>query len=358
MTNVINLGVCSIDSFKLRIELSSLKSYDKDLLEPLKTINSSGEIEKEWLRARKEYHLLDSYSFYASITENVRVDKNRFADCLTVLINSKQIGSRYFEGITKDTIKIAHKKIVELGILDCTLDDFFTYGFPTDIDFKKDHRLPLDEYKELLKVCKIMTTASSSNDKGFRPHKLGISWSKRESNKYLTNPFTKIYHKSTELINNSPEFTTQYLNGIDFSDVFRIETTVKNRSHLKRLKLDLKHFNLKEILSLTTEQKDSIIATAINSHLSPRNKVLTFKTQSQMTPTKRQQLNALLILTTELNYSIDRSIKLLLNGIENKTSKSLNKATLKQLYSDHIKGTNYDSKIAEIDSIFDSFGWS
>jgi hypothetical protein len=356
MTKIPNLGVCSIDSFKLRIELSSLKAYDKSLLDTLTTTNPDGEIEQEFKRRSKQYHL-DTYSFYASITENVRVDKNRFADCLTVLINSKQIGSRYFEGITKDTIKIAHKKIVELGILDCTLNDFLTFGFPTDIDFKKDYRLSLDEYKELLKVCKTMTKESSNRDKGCTVFDMGISWSVRASNKYLTNPYTKIYHKATELINNSNEFTTQYLNGIDFKDVFRIETTVKNRSHLKRLKLDLKHFNLKELLSLTTEQKDSIIATAINSHLGSRNKVLTFKTQSQMTPTKRQQLNALLILTTELNYSIDRAIKLLLNGIENKVSKSLNKATLNQLYSDHIKGTNYDAKTTQIESVFDSLGW-
>jgi len=356
MTKIPNLGSCSIDSFKLRIELSSLKAYDKTLLDTLTTTNPDGEIEHEFKRRSKQYYS-DSYSFYASITENVRVDKNRFADCLTVLINSKQIGSRYFEGITKETIKIAHKKILDLGILDCTLNDFLTYGFPTDIDFKKDHRLPLDEYKELLKVCKIMTKESSNRDKGCTPFDLGISWSVRQSNKYLTNPYTKIYHKATELINNSNEFTTQYLNGIDFSDVFRIETTVKNRTHLKRLKLNLKDFNLKELLSLTTEQKDSIISTAINSHLSPRNKVLAFKTQSQMTPTKRVQLNALLIFATELDYSRDKSIMLLSNGIKNKVSKSLTKATLKQLYSDHIKGTNYDAKTTQIESVFDSLGW-
>lgn len=357
MTKIPKLGRCSIDSFKLRIELSHLKDFDRSLLDTLFVSNSEGEIEKEFKRKSKQYHL-DTYSFYASITENVRIDRNRFADCLTVLINSKQIGTKYFDGITNDTIKTVHKKITELGILDCSLDDLLTFGFPTDIDFKKDYRLPLDEYKELLKVCKMMTKESSNRDKGCTVFDMGISWSVRASNKYLTNPYTKIYHKATELINNSNDFTTKYLTGIDFKNVFRIETTIKNRAHLKRLKIDLKHFNLKEILSLTTEQKDLIMATAINSHLSPRSRVLAFKTKSQMTPTKRQQLNALLIMTTELNYSIDRAIKTLLNGIENKVSKSLNKATLNQLYDDHIKNTNYDSKISEIESVFDSLGWN
>ena len=357
MTNVINLGVCSIDSFKLRIELSLLDTYDESLLDNLTVINPRGEIEDEYKRKAKQYKF-DGYSFYASISKSLRVSENRFSDCLIILINSKQTERKYFDGVTIDTIKIVHKKIIEAGIFKCDFDTFLNCSHPTDIDFKKDYRLPLSDYKELIKVCKIMTKDSSNRDKGYSPFNLGISWSVRESKKYLTNPYLKIYHKETELLDNSSEFASLYLSSIDFTNVFRIETTIKNRTHLKRLKLGLKDFNLKELLLLSSEQKDLIISNAVNTHLSSRNKVLTFKTQSQMTPTKRQQLNALLILTTELNYSIDRSIKLLLNGIENKTSKSLNKATLKQLYSDHIKGTNYDSKIAEIDSIFDSFGWS
>jgi len=356
MSNVINLGSCSIDSFKIRIELSHLKAFDKSLLDTLTTVNPNGEIEQEFKRRSKQY-FEDTYSFYASITENVRVDKNRFADCLTVLVNSKHLERRYFEGLTDNTIKIAFDKILELGILDCSLDTFLTFGYPTDIDFKKDYRLALDEYKEVLKVCKIMTKESNNRDKGLTPFDLGISWSVRQSNKYLTNPYTKIYHKETELKTQSIEFTDKHLNGIDFKDVFRIETTIKNRSHLKRLKLGFKDFNLKELLSLSTEQKNLIVSTAINSHLNPRNRVLAFQTQCNMTPTKRQQLNALLILTTELNYSIERAIKLLLNGIENKVSKSINKKTLNQLYSDHIKNTNYDAKTTKIDSVLDSFGW-
>jgi hypothetical protein len=354
--NLPNLGLSSIDSFKLRIELSQLKTYDKTLNDTLYVSTEDGTIEKEFKRKSKQYYL-DGYSFYASISEGVRVSQNRFADCLTVLINSKQLEHKYFEGVSNSNVKDIFDKIIDIGIFDCSYKTFLD-AHPTDIDFKKDYKLPLEDYLELIKVCGIMTPLSNSNDKGKRIHNKGISWSNRETSKYLTNPFTKIYHKETELRENSTDFTSLYLNSIDFKNVFRIETTVKNRTHLKRLKLNLNTFTLRELLSLSNTQKDSIIANAINSHLSPRNKSLTFKTQSKMTPTKRQQLNALLVLTTDLNYSLDRSINLLLNGIENKVSKSLNKKTLNQLYNDEIKGTDYEAKTSKIESIFDNLGWN
>ena len=109
-TNIPNLGQCSIDSFKLRIELSNLISYDNTLNESLVTLDAEtlSNIEREFKRQSKKY-FCDGFSVYASISENVRISKERFSDCLTLLINSKQIGSRYFDGITHKTFfSISH----------------------------------------------------------------------------------------------------------------------------------------------------------------------------------------------------------------------------------------------------------
>lgn len=356
MTNVINIGITSIDSLKIRIPIWQLNTYDLSLDDTLCTVNKTVGTEGEDFKKRSKEYQCKEYKFYVSINQ-VKTSLNQIEDCITLLLNSKQLQGHYFEGITLDNVKLIYDQVIELGILDCSLDTFLSSA-PTDIDFKKDHNsLDLDEYKELLGGVKAMTKHSSKSEKGYRSHKLGVEWSIRKTNKYLTNPYLKIYHKETELLTNSDDFTRAYLNGIDFKNLFRIETTVKNRKHLRSLNLGLKDYTFKDLLLLSTEKKDSIISNAINSQLDSRTRMTTFKTEQRMTPVNRINLNALLILTSELNWGIDRSVSTLINGIKNESSKSVNKATLYRLYNDHIKGTNYDFKTSKIDSILDSFGW-
>jgi len=104
-TNIDNLGVCSIDSLKLRLEIPNLISFDKSLLDHLTVGNAStGEVEQEFKRRSKKYQCKE-YSFYASYNENVRTSKDNFSHCITLLLNSKQIKGKYFRGLTIDTIK-------------------------------------------------------------------------------------------------------------------------------------------------------------------------------------------------------------------------------------------------------------
>lgn len=357
MTKIVKEGIPSVDSLQLRIELSRLKSFDKTLTNTILHVNEeTSEIEKKVKRKKNQYEF-DNFSFYASIVRNVRVSKTSQSDCIILLINAKQLGVHYFDGITKDTISIIFDKLIEHKIIDCSFDTFIFHSYPTDIDVKKDYRLPLDEWKEVKKVTETMTKPSNKSKAGCNVFETGIEWSKRTTTQYKTNPFLKIYHKETELKTKSIDFANRYLSDIDFTNVFRIEATIKDRAHLRQLNLGLKDFNLKELLSLTEEQLNSVISNSINAHLSPRTKSLAFKNKSKLTPTKQIYLMSLLALVNELNYTDDRAINYLLSNVENKTSKSLNKATLKQLYNDEIKGTDYDSKSTKIDNIFDSFGW-
>lgn len=365
-TNIPNLGECSIDSFKLRIELSSLISYDKTLNENLITLDAEtcSTIEREFKRQSKKY-FLDGFSIYASISEKVRVSNDRFADCLTVLINSKQLGSRYFEGITIDNLPVVFDMIKSVGILNCSYDVFIDSS-PTDVDFKKDYEVVFDEYKEVVSSCRIMTKTSTDRDIGCTPFtskdNYGISWSVRTTSKYLTNPYTKIYHKGLEFIKESEkggskDFKDKYLSSVDTSNVIRIETTIKNKKHLGSLKIGLVNFSLRELLSLTSEQKDQILSKAVNSHLLPRTNSLSFKTESKMTPSNRIYLNLLMGLVSDSNFTFKRALNLALNGIENDSSKSKNKKVLTRLYNDHLKGTDYEKKSSNVENILDGLGW-
>ena len=76
-----------------------------------------------------------------------------------------------------------------------------------------------------------------------------------------------------------------------------------------------------------------------------------------MTPQKRLLLNSILGYTTELNWSIAKVESLLLNGIENKVSKSRTKKLINELYNDYINNTDYDFKRSKVNSFFDEIGW-
>jgi len=355
-----NLGVCSIDSLKLRFEVPDLNTFDKSILDHLVIFNNTtGEVEDDYKRKSKKYQCKE-YSFHASYSENVRVTKTRYANCITVLINSKHTKADYFKGITLTTIKAVYDEVISLGIIDCSYETFLN-GAPTDIDFKKDWILEMDEYKELISACATMTKESSNRDKGCTPFReqtnYGIAWSTRQSNKYLTNPYLKIYHKGIELKHHSIDFYNEYLSTLDVKNVIRIETTVKNKKHLRSLNLNLKEFTLLELLSLTDEQKNSTIAKAVNSHLAPRTKALTFRSKKNMSPDTQIILQSILVMTTELNWSISQVENVLLANIDSKVSRSRKKAKINELYNDYIKGTDYDFKSNKINSFFDAIGW-
>ena len=359
MSKISNLGIPSIDSIKYRIPIKYLDGYDAELTDHFITINeSTGEIKGDFKTQSKEYKF-EGFSIYASIQKQVRISLTDYEDSLIIGLSSKVLQSRYFEGITNQNVGLVYTTIIDAGIMSCTLDMFLS-GTPTDVDFKKDYFLELEPYKDILSGCAKMTKPSSNRDKGCSVFKqkdnLGISWSVRTTNRAKTNPYLKIYHKGIELTFKSNNFRELYLKGVDVSDVIRIETTVKNKDHFKSLDLGLKDFTLGELLELDADAMNKIISTAVNCHLLPRSKVMQFKTDHTITPTNRIHLNSMLGFF-ELELSYDRVFSLMSNGIENKVSKSRFKRTLNDLYLTHVKGTNFDVKVSQIDSYYDSIGW-
>jgi hypothetical protein len=362
MTKIENLGIPSIDSLKLRFELSTLESYDKSIEDIRRDYNcTTQELEgEEFKKNSKSYKLgYKGFQFYASI-QNIIVRQNTAVPCLTILVNSKHLKERYFEGITIDNYHLIYNEVIKLGILKCNYDTFCN-GVGTDIDVKIDYQIALDEYKEMINALEIMTKQSSKSGKGCnaikKPNNYGIEWSKRITTQYKTNPFFKVYHKQIELEHHSAEFNNEYLKGIDIENTFRIEATIKNKEHLKRLDLGLNNYTIIEILSLPKEQLMKVISTAINSHLMPRSKATTFKGRGNLTPSNELLLDFIMIATNDLNWSFNRIENHVLRNDEDKNRKHRKKKLITQLYTDHIQGTNFDAKTTKIDSIFNTLGW-
>jgi hypothetical protein len=372
MTKIIKnqyLGVAKVDSLKIRIPLTSLIKYDESLeYHYLKVCEETGEIEKEFKDESKSYDI-EGVPLKVGIAKRVRTGKT-FEDYLYILINSKQVGQWYFKGLDLDTVCIIWQRLIDLNIIEIEWMDFLYYSIPTDIDIKIDYELPMDEYKEMLNGCFKMTKPSNNRDVGCTTFKkkgnVGISWSVRETSKYITSPYLKIYHKGLEMQYKSYEFYERHLSNYDLKDCFRIETTIKNRKHLrelnKSLKLGLKEYNLIELLRLMQEKNKhlakSIVQKAVNSHLLPRKKSFEmFKDKKKMTPADSIMFSSLLGFIEDCGWTYLQVEKLLLSRIENESSKSLNKKKLFGFYQDIIKDNNYEIKTKKVESIFDSWGW-
>ena len=376
MTKIIKnqyLGECKVDSLKIRIPLKALINYDKSLNdtyikvceetgEPL--LDSDGDI-KRFKDSCKVYDL-GCVPLRVGIAKQVRCGKN-YEDYLFILINSKHAHKNYLRGVDMETMFLIYRSLIELEIIEIEWLTFIEVAIPTDIDFKIDYDgLLFDEYKEMLNGCHKMTKTSSDRDKGATKFKdkgnVGISWSVRQTSKYKTNPYTKIYHKGLEMQNKSYEFYMMYLSNYDLTNRFRIETTVKNKEHLKslnkRLKLGFESYNLRELLTLSPEKKRSIIQYAINCHLYPRKKSLQIhKDKRRMTPADSIMYSSLLGFIQDCNWTYLQVEQLLLSRIENESSKSLNKKKLRGFYDDIVCSKNYDIKANKIESVFDSWGW-
>ena len=365
------LGVPKVDSLKVRIPLNALRKYHKSLDKTyIKVCPDTGDVELD-SDGEEIVHKDDLIRFWIDnvplrlgIAKNVVCGNTRM-DYLYILINSKHALSKYFKGVDKENLLRIYKVLMSKELIDIDWDVFLEVSIPTDIDIKIDYELKLDEYKEMLKGCKTMTRASTDRDKGYTPFtknkNLGVSWSVRQTSKYLTNPYLKIYHKGLEMQFNSTDFYNKHLSHYDIKNCFRIETTIKNRTHLKSLnkalKLDLYRFNLNELLDLSKDKLRSIMQSAVNCHLHPRKKSLVFKDKRKMTPSDCVMYSSLLGFIMDCKWTYLQVENLMLSRIENESSKSLTKKKLKGFYHDITRDENYTIKAQEIEQIYDSIGW-
>ena len=350
MTNISNLTQCSIDSLKIRIPLFLLDSYDNTISRNIiETVEDTGEIDNIYKKTRKEYEL-DCITLTANIFDFKGVTS------LYLLVNSKHLKSDYFKGLTPDTIKTIYALCIEANIMSCSYATFME-GFVTDIDFKKDFLCIVDEFQQMNRGLDTMTRQSNKRDKGSNlfPNAMGIEFSSR-SKASITNPFTKVYHKETELKYNSFEFADRYLQHIDYKDIIRIETTIKDKKHLNNTLGKQVNNNLDTVLNLSTTDKDKIMSNGFNRHLLPRTNHRVYD-NTGLSSRQLFDLQLLDLLINKNGYSFDKAIESLLSTQTNKNSKYKLKKSITKLYSDHIYNVNYTEKSANINSILDKIGW-
>jgi len=197
---------------------------------------------------------------------------------IIIQVNAKKLKERYLEGISWNTIHLIYEYLMKLEIVQFSYDDFLS-SYVSDIDFCYDFTTSPETMKkgnrELYNNIK-PSCRSYVKQPWNRKENVGINFNTRE-NATPSRPHIKIYHKTLELLyhdKGSAEFARTYLKNIDFKDIGRLEYTIKNREHRKRLKIECT--TLSEYLSLPQEELAPIIFGGILLYIdkSNTNKVL------------------------------------------------------------------------------------
>lgn len=357
----------AIDSLLLRIPTSLVQSMDSRLTDIHGVINiDSGEIDEASFKLQAvDFWNEDETIKCKALVRNVTTSKYQSEECLLILLNSKILGSRYFEGLTVHNILDVYSIITqELRICEIGLKEFCKCK-ATDIDFRLDSRMKLGEWNQMLDSIALLTKPSTESGHGYRrfkptkanPHNHGIQFSERATKSFKT-PFLKFYHKQLELETKSADFYFNHLSNVNIEGIVRVETTVKNRDHAKSL--GIKDTTLEALLTLNQTQLQSVFQRTLDKHLDRKSRVLTKpqKETNDMSPTDIAHYTCLCMLMESTNGNIKSVVEAIISTQKDSVSKSRMKSKLMDIYHSHIEGSNTDLNIKKIESYFSKIGWS
>ncbi len=347
----------SIDSLKIRIPFELIKVLNPSLLGKWILLNEdTGEVDPKVFKQNalsfSENGIKTKFGIEKQYT---KTQKTR--DFLVILVNSKLLKHNYFEGINSNTIEQLYNNLMSFNVISISYKDFISVSEGTDIDIKKDCNIPMSTFTKSIDQCRQISKPSKLKDSGYRVFRdkdnKGIEWSTRKSSSYKSKPFLKIYHKETELKNNSIEFSEEHLEGIDYTDIVRIETTIKNAAHFRHLGVNTN--SLKDILKLSQDTLQGIMSKAIKQHLEPR--VRQIKKDNKLKPFELI-IYASILLSMKGGVSYESYKSSVLSVLHNKTERNRKRKVLDMIYDRHIKGLSEDKTSQEKDVFWRFLNWS
>jgi hypothetical protein len=322
----------AIDSLKIRIPLSRVKVLDSSIGDTVARVSmTTGNILEEaptTKASRDERGIKTKFSIERRATEHKTVEY------LVVFINAKQLGERYFEGITASNVAELHGYLMGLEVVVFSLKELLK-GEATDIDFRKDFTANEEDMKGALNHMHQNTQASTDVDKGsllfWRKDNKGLQFNKRNTTKVRTAPFLKVYSKTLDLQYKSNIFALAHFDTIP-QNLWRLEFTVKNKKHLASFDVG-NTFN--DILSLTPLEIDTMSKRSLKAVLQPRKVDPQTKDERSITPRDLKELNyILLLLDTGMQWHMLKEA--VLRGIYG-SSRSKGLKRLNELYDTHIR---------------------
>ena len=281
-----------IDSCKLRIPLHKVKLLDPQLLGQVKTlevVNDTGELLGESFKDRAFLYTHNGIRFRV-LVERIRTF-NFDNDYLSLLVNSKMLGTSYFQGISFDTLPLLADFINKLGIVEISILDLLQAEL-TDVDFKEDYSISKEDITPVLVYWEKMFKRSGKEGVFVKLRDNGkvhmLQCNKRETSSYQGRPFFKVYSKGLEMAHNSAEFASEYLPLKSYQDLYRVEFTIKNRKHFKHFEID--DISLSSIFNIPQNRLKSIQKSIIYQNITLP-KELEPKSRKGLTPQEITYLN-------------------------------------------------------------------
>ena len=342
----------SIDSLKVRIPLSKVRVIDESIREIVARVSlSSGEVleSKENTKASR-----DDKGIKTTFSIEQRATKFDTIPYLIILINAKQLKCLYFEGIRISNVSLLHSYLMSLEVVYFSLNELLKSEC-TDIDFKKDFKAKELDIKKAFDTMQSHATPSKDYDKGsklfWQKGNKGLQFNKRNSTKFDTAPFLKIYSKTLDLKGKSNIFALNYLS-IIHEDLWRIEYTIKNKKHLSRFDIGN---TFSDLLSLSQEQMEGMCDKSLKAVLEQRTRDVN-EFESEI-PARH------IVLVNSLIWHLDNGnqwsiIKSNLLGSLKGTNRSKKNTQLDELYKAYIRPIEGYNKHLAIDSILNQIGYT
>jgi hypothetical protein len=329
------LELAKIDSLKLRIPRHKVSYVDSTFAQEYKKIFvDTGEIgtKKNPKTGEFEEHInLDKHKVDVTkgISSRIAVfhslQGGQAEEQIVIQCNSKQLKHRYFEGITWQTIKDLYEYIIGLNIIYVDYRTFLN-AYVSDIDFAYDVKVSkgamMEANQEIYR--NVLPSCHKFVGKPFRKQSnIGIQFNVRDK-ATPSRPYVKIYHKTTEFETHSNEFAEAFLKGQDYSDIGRLEFTLKNTKHRKHL--DIHITTMKDLLDLPQETMQNVCFSGIGNYLFKKEIMREFK---DLSPTDRLILH---FINKDIEHGADKqSIYAVLHSFDNPQERSRMKKKLTQL---------------------------
>jgi len=263
------------------------------------------------------------------------------------------IGKRYLEGITADTLQAVYDYVIGTGLVSFTLESFINAQV-TDTDIKKDFT-----NTEGLSILSRLLEQAIPRKEGRaatvfkQKYNQGIQWNDRRTDKFMTQPYLKIYNKWADFESNSVTFADAFGISVD-SHYWRVETTIKNRQHWKAHKVT--DTTLQNIINLDQSKQSDIMTTALKAHLEPTTRIRAKADNERLSPQDTITANTIYFLT-ELGQTFGAIERTLLQGLD-RVNKSKHKTKLKAIYDEQVKPTPEGKKMDRLNKVFESIGYN
>ena len=350
----------AMDSVSIRIPLTAVKIVDSELLVLYHTYNGTTGEERAVVRTTNVVKLDRGIKTKFSIEIQFNKD-NQKVEHLVLMLTSKMLKSRYFEGIHSGTIQLVYDFLMDQNSVVFSMEDFMSAQC-VDIDFKHDFTASKLTMKQALKVMEGQYIKTGRKHSFCEPFGLtnrqssksetniGLQFNDRKTTSIHTSPYMKIYFKTGELLSKSNIFALEHLNELP-EDLFRVEFTIKNKEHLKISNMPN---TLEGLLNTPQEVINAAYERTLRALVSKRLKEAV--KNDQIAPKDLLLVNFIIhALDLGSTWAVSKAIGLGTLSGSNRVKKS---AQLEDLYNSYIAPIKKYSNYKNVDSVLEQIGYT